>query len=131
MKSARMKRLIVLSLVLSLSGIGCGGVEKKPTPESLTKTKFETLIEEGCKPIPLTTRWECEDAPLMEAGELGIRLQERVTSLEEDMKYYEQKLELKEDFYQAKLDQWFRRWYVVLPIGFAIGLASGVVLMLF
>lgn len=130
MKNARKLMPLVLMVVLSLSRTGCGGAEKKPTPpESLTKTNIEVLIEEGCNPIseahplPLseTPQWACDEEALLKLGELCIRLQERVVSLEDDIKYYDRKLDLKEDFYEAKLNQWYRRWYVTLPLGFLAG----------
>jgi len=122
--------LTALMLVSILSATGCPSVEKKPTPESLVKTKFETILEEGCQPVPNEPKWVCNEDAFIEAGELGIRLQEAVLNFQDEQAYYDKKLSLTEDFYQAQLDEWHRKWYIMLPLGVLGGVALALTISL-
>lgn len=111
-----------------ISSLGCGSAEKKPTPTSLTETEIESIIEEGCNPVtekysfdPSHIEWVCNEEALLAVGELGIRLQEKVLDFKDEEAYYDKKLGLTEDFYEAKLDQWYRTWYITIPLGFLAG----------
>jgi uncharacterized protein YceK len=120
------RRVLSVLLAVCLVGVsGCGSVEKRPTPKDLVKVDFEQIADEGCQPTPGQPQWCCADKTFEEMTELGIRLQEQLHDLSQDIKYYDKKLEYTEDFYQAVLDEWHRKWYIMLPLGVlgGVGLA--------
>ena len=70
---------------------------------------------------PNEVTWVCEHSIFNEMVELGIQLQEKVIFLEQDIKHFDKKMEITQDFYQAKLDKWYRHWYITIPLGVLFG----------
>lgn len=126
MKSNGRRMPTLLMLVLMLGMTGCGSAEKKRKPDrSLTRTDFEVILDEGCKPVAGAPLWTCDEDTYLKIGELGIRLQGRVMELEKDLTHFEKRIELTRDEYEARLAEPWRNPWIVIPCALAVGFLTG------
>ncbi len=126
--------MLSLLLVVSLIGsAGCGSVEKKPSESpSLPKGEALTILDEDCQPIVGMPEWVCHHAEerYIRLGKIVIKLEGTVDDQAKEITYLQEKRKIIEDQYEARLDQWHRKWHITMPTGGAITLAIVLLLML-
>jgi hypothetical protein len=124
------RTVTLLSLpTLLIGALGCASAVKKPTPPDPEKA-IQALVE-GCKPIPNKPEWMCSEDAYLLVGDTVIKQKHAIARAEEELNYLRQDCDLDRQLCQAKLDQWWRKWYIVLPLGVLLGLLTGGAIYLF
>uniref|UniRef100_A0A6M3XSR9 Uncharacterized protein n=1 Tax=viral metagenome TaxID=1070528 RepID=A0A6M3XSR9_9ZZZZ len=119
--------LLILPSVL-IGWTACVGAAKKPT---VTPEQGLQALTDGCRPVRGAPEWLCTEAAYIEAGLAIIDTKSALKNATDELEYLRQDCALDREACEARLDQWWRKWYIVLPLGALLGLVTGGVLYLF
>lgn len=109
-----------------LSGCASTKISYRPTAEPWK------LLAEGCQPVldgkgDPTGEWICIEENLDQSYQALVNLQHDKDICNEKLGTCQHIADKERSDYETKLDAWHRKWYVVGPIGIAIGVVLGIV----